>query len=117
MSRDIFISYVEEDGDTARALADALRAQGQSTWTYQQDGVPGISYLTQVNEAIEACRTFLLLASAGSVRAHQVIREVEQAHEREKPITPYSESRPVSAVGRSYRKRSQPRPGQRRPCF
>jgi hypothetical protein len=86
MPHDIFISYVEEDGETARGLAEALHAQGQSTWTYQQDGAPGISYLTQVNEAVEACRAFVLLASAGSVRAHQVIREVEQAHEREKPI-------------------------------
>jgi TIR domain len=86
--RDIFISYVEEDGAVARALATDLRALGQSTWTYQEDGVPGISYLTQVHRAIVGCRAFVLLASENSVNAHQVIREVEQAHELEKIIVP-----------------------------
>lgn len=84
--RDIFISYIEEDGPTAQALAQELRVQGQSTWTYEEDGVAGISYLTQIHQAIESCRVFVLLASAKSVHAHQVIREVEQAHEREKVI-------------------------------
>jgi len=86
--RDIFISYVEEDGATVRAVAAELRTLGHSTWTYEEDGVAGISYLIQVNQAIENCRTFLLVASAKSVRSHQVVREVEQAHEREKVIIP-----------------------------
>lgn len=86
--RDVFISYIEEDAPTARELAKQLRGRGHSTWTYEQDGVAGISYLTQVNRAIEACRAFVLIASAKSVRAHQVIREVEQAHERAKVIIP-----------------------------
>jgi hypothetical protein len=84
--RDAFISYIEEDGPTARALAQELRVQGQSTWTYEEDGVAGISYLTQVHHAIESCRAFVLIASTKSVHAHQVICEVEQAHEREKMI-------------------------------
>ena len=86
--RDIFISYVEEDSSTACALAKELRAQRQSTWTYEEDGVPGISYLTQVHQAIEVCLGFVLIASAHAVRAHQVIREVEAAHERAKMIIP-----------------------------
>ena len=86
MDRDIFISYIEEDGAVARALASELRSVGPTTWTYEEDGVPGISYLSQVHEAIEGCRVFVLLASPKSVKAHQVIREVEQAHEQEKII-------------------------------
>jgi hypothetical protein len=84
--RDLFLSYVEEDGPTARTLAAELRALGRSTWTYQDDGVAGFSYLAQGHAAIEACRAFVLIASARSVHAHQVIREVEQAHEQEKII-------------------------------
>ena len=61
---------------------------GHTTWTYEEDGVAGISYLTQVERAIDGCRAFLLLASHKSVKATQVIREVEQAHEREKTIVP-----------------------------
>jgi TIR domain len=86
MDRDIFISYIEEDGAVARALATELRSLGPSTWTYEEDGVAGISYLTQVHRAIETCRAFVLVASEKSVNANQVIREVEQAHEREKII-------------------------------
>ena len=88
MDRDIFISYVEEDGAVARALAIELRTLGHSTWMYEEDSVAGISYLTQVHGAIESCRAFVLLASERSVKAHQVIREVKQAHEREKIIVP-----------------------------
>ena len=84
--RDIFVSYSEEDGATVRALAAELRALGHSTWTYEEDGLAGISHLTQVHQAIEACRAFVLVASHNSVRAHQVIKEVEQAHERRKRI-------------------------------
>jgi hypothetical protein len=43
MDRDIFISYIEEDGAVARALASELRTLGQSTWTYEEDGVAGSS--------------------------------------------------------------------------
>ena len=86
--RDIFISYVQEDGDTARALARELRSLGCSTWSYEEDGIGGVSYLEQIHAAITSCQIFVLVASARSVRAHQVVREVEQAHEQEKVIVP-----------------------------
>jgi hypothetical protein len=84
--RDIFISYVEEDSTTASNLAKELRAQRLSTWTYEEDGVPGISHLTQVFDAIETCQALVLIASPKSVKAKNVIREVEAAHERDKMI-------------------------------
>ena len=87
-ARDIFISYVEEDGATALALAVELRKQQLSTWMYEEDGVPGISHLTQVFEAIESCRALVLIASTTSVKAKNVIREVEAAHDRDKMIIP-----------------------------
>jgi TIR domain len=86
--RDAFISYVEEDGDFAHTLVAELRSWGHSTWTYEHDGIPGVSCLSHVYEAITACSVFVLIASPRSVRAHQVIREVEQAHAREKLIVP-----------------------------
>lgn len=86
MACDFFISHVEEDSATARALAAALRSQHRLTWTYEENGVAGVSYLTQIFEAIEHCRAFVLLASPTAVKAHQVTREIEQAHEREKVI-------------------------------
>jgi hypothetical protein len=86
--RDAFISYVEKDATFAQALGRELRSLGHSTWSYEEDGIAGVSYLSQVHAAIAACRVFVLVASKRSIRAHQVIREVEQAHEREKVIIP-----------------------------
>jgi len=86
--RNVFISHSEQDGLIARALAAELRALHLTTWTYEEDGVAGISYLTQIHAAIEECQAFVLLASPKSVNAHQVIREVERAYEREKVIIP-----------------------------
>jgi len=83
---DIFISYAEEDGPVAAGIALALRELGFSTWTFEEDGIGGVSYLLQVNQAIEGCKTFVLLGSHTSTRSHQVIREIEQAHERQKLI-------------------------------
>jgi hypothetical protein len=84
--RDIFVSYIEEDGAIVRALAAELRALGHSTWTYEEDGVAGTSYLTQVHKAIEACGVFVLVASHSSVCSYEVIREVEQAYTQRKRI-------------------------------
>jgi len=84
--RDIFISYAEEDSSTASNLAKELRAQRLSTWMYEEDGVPGISHLTQVFDAIETCLALVLIASPRSVKTTNVIREVEAAHERDKMI-------------------------------
>jgi von Hippel-Lindau disease tumor supressor len=107
MRRDVFVSHIEEDGPVAQALARELRACGCSTWIYEEDGIPGISYLTQIHQAIEVCRSFVLIASAASVHSHQVIREVEQAHERGRMIVPvrlglthqqYIEAEPILRV-------------------
>jgi hypothetical protein len=86
--RDVFISHAEEDGEIALRLARELRENGQSTWIYEEDAVPGISHLIQSSESIEACHTFLLIASAKSVHSREVIREVEQAHQLRKVIVP-----------------------------
>jgi hypothetical protein len=86
--REVFISYAEEDGPLARALADELRALGYSTWAYENDGVPGLRYLAQVHAAIAACRVVLLIASPISITSHEIVREIEQAHKRQKPILP-----------------------------
>jgi hypothetical protein len=87
-SREAFISYVEEDGEFARELGRELRALGHTTWTYDEDSIAGVSYLAQVHRAIGECRVFVLIASQQSVLSHQVVREVEQAHEQKKVIIP-----------------------------
>jgi hypothetical protein len=84
----VFISYVEADSSVALAIAQELRQLGYQTWTYEEDGVPGHSYLEQVHSAIQSCDAFVLLASAESLKSHHVRREAETAYEQQKLVVP-----------------------------
>ena len=41
---DVFISHVEEDKDVALEIARGLTAAGYTTWCYEEDNDPGVSY-------------------------------------------------------------------------
>jgi hypothetical protein len=88
MAPAIFLSYVEEDSATVLPLARELRRLDHSTWTFEENGRGGRSYLEAVHDAVCSCSTFLLMASAASVRSHQVLREIELAHGEGRPIVP-----------------------------
>ena len=87
MSR-IFVSHVEEDADLSIRIAKGLEDAGYKTWYYERDSVPGVSYLLQTGDALEACTATLLIISRACLDSHQVSREVERAHECAKPIIP-----------------------------
>ncbi len=84
----VFISYVEEDGEVAQAIAHALEAAGYSTWYYERDSLPGLRYLKQVADAIEAADALLILISPNSVNSGQVTGELDIAYERGKHLLP-----------------------------
>lgn len=86
--RDIFISHVEENSDLAIAIAGALETAGFSTWYYERDSLPGLSYLLQTSGQIEAAQAVLLIISPHSLSSHQVTKEVIRAHESGKPFIP-----------------------------
>lgn len=85
---DVFISHVEEDASTAITIASGLESAGFSTWYYERDAVPGVSYLVQVGEAIDQSSPVVLLISSNSLGSHQVTTEVVRAHEAKKHILP-----------------------------
>jgi TIR domain len=84
----VFISYVGTDSSVALGIAKELRQLGQETWTYEENGLPGHSYLEQVHAAIGWCDAFVLLASTESLKSHQVRREAETAYEQQKFVIP-----------------------------
>jgi hypothetical protein len=86
--KQIFISYVEEDGEIARSIATGLEQAGYLTWYYERDSLPGANYLWQTGEAIEQATVFLLLISPDSLGAQQVTSEVVRAYECGKPFLP-----------------------------
>ncbi|HME07546.1 MAG TPA: toll/interleukin-1 receptor domain-containing protein [Bryobacteraceae bacterium] len=85
---DVFISYVEQDGEIARLIAANLESAGFSTWYYERDSVPGVSYLLQTGSAIESAKAVLVLISSQSLSSVQVTREVVRAHESAKHFLP-----------------------------
>ncbi len=84
----IFISHVEENRDTAEAISRGLQAAGFNAWSYESSSVPGPTYLSQVMDAIENADAVILLISPEALGSHQVAREIEAAHELDRPIIP-----------------------------
>lgn len=84
----IFISHVEEDESIALEIAHGLEAAGYSTWYYERDSLPGVSYLDQIDEAIEHCQAVVVIISLASLSSWQVDKEVERAHESGKHFVP-----------------------------
>lgn len=84
----IFISHVEENRATAEAIAQGLQEAGYEAWTYESSAVPGPTYLSQVINAIERASAMILVISPESLGSHQVAREIEAAHELDRPIIP-----------------------------
>jgi WD40 repeat protein/tetratricopeptide (TPR) repeat protein len=85
---DVFISHVEEDEAIALEIAAGLEAAGYSTWYYERDSMPGLSYLLQTKQAVEASRAVVVIVSPASLQSPQMTKEVVRAHEANKPFIP-----------------------------
>jgi hypothetical protein len=84
----VFISHVEEDQTLAMEIAGALERAGYTTWYFERDSSPGLSYLLQVHRAIEACQVVVLVISPRALESVQVTAEVVRAHETGKAFLP-----------------------------
>ena len=84
----VFISYAVEDSATVLALARELRALDHPTWTFEEDGAGGVSYVEDFYAALCQCPAFLLMASKVAVRSAHVRKEVELAYTEERVVIP-----------------------------
>jgi tetratricopeptide (TPR) repeat protein len=85
---DVFISHVREDSDIALEIARGLEAADYTTWYYERNSVPGVSYLLTTKRAVEESRGVLVIISAHSLASQQMTKEVVRAHESDKPFIP-----------------------------
>jgi uncharacterized protein YegL len=85
---DVFISYIEKDSDTARDLAQGLETAGYKTWYYGRDSLPGLQYLRQVRQKIDATPIVMIIISPESLNSAQVYNEITYAHETGKSFLP-----------------------------
>jgi TolB-like protein/Tfp pilus assembly protein PilF len=81
-----FISYASQDAAIANALCDSLERAGISCWLAPRDVRPGDFYADAIIQAITACEVLILLLSRAAIDSPHVLREVERASSKRRPI-------------------------------
>jgi TolB-like protein len=88
-ARDVFVSYASQDAAIANALCAALEAAGILCWIAPRDVRPGDFYADAIVQAITQCRAFVLILSQVATESLHVLREVERASSKRRPIITY----------------------------
>ncbi|MGZ9257520.1 MAG: TIR domain-containing protein [Candidatus Binatia bacterium] len=84
---DIFISYANEDRETAGHLARALESAGMSVWWDRR--IPaGRTWRAVLEEALQGMRCLIVLWSENSLKSPWVLEEAEEARRLEKLLFP-----------------------------
>jgi TolB-like protein len=82
----VFISFASQDLAIAERLCGALEAAGLPCWIAQRDVHAGESYAAAIVEAINACRMLVVVLSKTSIESAHVLREVERASSKNRPV-------------------------------
>ena len=85
-SAPVFISYASQDVAIADKMCAALEAAGILCWIAPRDVHAGQSYAAAIVEAINSCRMLLLLLSRSAIDSPHVLREVERASSKRRPV-------------------------------
>ena len=86
VSTHVFISYASQDAAVAERLCTALEAAGLQCWIAPRDVRAGASYAAAIVEAINSCRMLVLLLSQAAIDSPHVLREVERASSKRRPV-------------------------------
>jgi formylglycine-generating enzyme required for sulfatase activity len=78
---DIFISYSSKDRGKAKDIAEALKRQGFSVW-WDRSILPGETFDTVIEEALEAAKCVIVLWSKTSVYKEWVRTEASEGKQR-----------------------------------
>jgi adenylate cyclase len=82
----VFISYASQDAAAAQALCAALEREGVACWIAPRDVRAGESYAAAIVQAINTCRMLLLVLSRSAIESPHVLREVERASSKRRPV-------------------------------
>lgn len=88
MPHDIFISYAHQDKLTAELVCSTLEANGVACWIAPRDVTPGSRWATEIVDAIEGTKIFLLVFSSSTLSSDHVMREIVCAVENNTRILP-----------------------------
>src|ERR1035438_10673791 len=85
-SADVFISYASADKQAADSICAALERGGVVRWIAPRDVTPGVFYADGIVEAINSARILIVVLSVNSVGSQHVLREVERASAKRRPL-------------------------------
>jgi len=83
---DVFVSYASQDKVVADAVVEALEKHGIRCWIAPRDVRAGNSYAAAIVEAINSCRMLVLLLSQNAIDSPHVLREIERASSKRRPV-------------------------------
>jgi TolB-like protein len=82
----VFISYASQDAAVANSVCAALEAAELACWIAPRDVRAGESYAAEIVQAINSCRMLLLVLSKSAIDSPHVLREVERASSKKRPV-------------------------------
>ncbi len=85
---DVFLCNVATNSATALRLSRLLERHRLTTWFYQRDAVPGLSFRRQVTEAIHRAGAAVLIISEAAIRSEEFAEQVRTLGESHCPIVP-----------------------------
>ncbi|WPD22629.1 MAG: TIR domain-containing protein [Candidatus Electrothrix scaldis] len=88
MGHDVFISHSSQSSTAATSIVQQLEQNGIHCWIAPRDLNPGSEWAEGIIDGIEECPVFLLLLCPHANSSPQVLREVERAVSKKKPVIP-----------------------------
>jgi TolB-like protein/tetratricopeptide (TPR) repeat protein len=82
----VFISYASADATIANRVCELLESRGITCWIAPRNVRPGDLYADAIVQAINACRMLIVILSESAVGSGHVLREVERASAKNRPL-------------------------------
>ncbi len=86
MGSHVFVSHASEDSATAKTLVVQIESSGIPCWFAVRDITPGAIYAEAIVEAVDQSFALLLLHSSNANHSPHVVREVERAVSKGRPV-------------------------------
>jgi TolB-like protein/Tfp pilus assembly protein PilF len=102
MRPDVFISYASPDSAIAETVCAALERDGVACWIAPRDVTPGAFYADEIVHAIDTARAVVLVLSQHAAQSPHVLREVERAASKRRPIISLRIDRAPLPAGLEY---------------
>jgi TolB-like protein/cytochrome c-type biogenesis protein CcmH/NrfG len=85
----VFISYASADKASANSIVGVLERGGISCWIAPRDVTPGVFYADAIVQALNAAQLMVVILSVHSVDSEHVLREVERASSKRRPLVAF----------------------------